>query len=132
MEFRTINDLNNIIKRNLYKISEKFDLIVAVPRSGFLPATMLSLYLNIPMTDLDNFLDGKIYSLGRTKVKDTWIKSIDEAKHILIVEDSSASGTSLNEVKERILISRGGAKCPVQRQMHLSCNFCNRTNQAVC
>lgn len=111
MEFRTIDDLNNIIKNNLYKLSDDIDLIVAIPRSGFLPATIISLYLNIPLTDFDNFLNEKIYGIGTTKIKPGWITELSEARKILIVEDSSISGKSLEEAKQKLEKSKYKDKC---------------------
>lgn len=103
MKFKTIQDLNSIIKENIYKLANNnIDLIVGVPRSGMLPATIISLYLNLPLTDIDGLLNNKIYNLGNTKVKENWIKSIDEARNILIVEDSSASGNSIKELRDKL------------------------------
>lgn len=112
--FRTIEDLNRIIKSNIYKIQkEQFDLVVAVPRSGFLPASIIALYLNLPLTDFDSLLENKIFSIGKTKTKDNWIKNLDEAKKILIVEDSSASGNSLKELNEKLKNSSLASKCKI-------------------
>ena len=113
MNFRTINDLNNIIKNNIYKLPNDIDLVVAIPRSGFLPATIISLYLNIPLTDFDSFLNEKIYNNGSTKIKENWINDITEARKILIVEDSSASGKSLIKVQEKLKQSNYKEKCEI-------------------
>lgn len=102
MNFKTVNDLNSTIYKNIYKIPKNVDLIVGVPRSGMLVASILSLYLNVPMTDFQSMLDERIYESGRTKIKQDWISDISEAKKILIVEDSSSTGTSLIEVKEKL------------------------------
>ena len=64
MNYRNIKDLNNIILQKLSIIPRDFDLIVGVPRSGMLPANLLSLYLNRPYTDIDSFLNGHIYKAG--------------------------------------------------------------------
>ena len=69
MNFRTYEDLSRIISNNLYKIPSDVDLVVGIPRSGLMVATMISLYLNLPLTDVDNFLEGKLISTGGTKVK---------------------------------------------------------------
>ena len=64
MNYRNISDLNNMILQNLSIIPRDFDLIVGVPRSGMLPANLLSLYLNKPYTDIHSFLNGHIYKAG--------------------------------------------------------------------
>lgn len=101
MNFRTISDLNNIINKNLYKIPRDIDLVVGVPRSGMLVANIISLCLNLPLTDIDSLIKGNIFESGKTKKKQ-WISEVSEARKILIVEDSSSSGTSLYEVKKKL------------------------------
>ncbi len=73
-------------------------MIVGVPRSGMLPANLLSLYLNRPYTDIHSFLNGHIYKAGaRSQFFD-----ISEFKKILVVDDSIASGSAMVEVKESL------------------------------
>ena len=98
MNYRNITDLNNIILQRLHIIPRDFDLIVGVPRSGMLPANLLSLYLNKPYTDIHSFLNGHIYKAGaRGQFFD-----VKEFKNILVVDDSIASGSALNECKESL------------------------------
>jgi len=98
MNYRNITDLNNIILKRLHIIPRDFDLIVGVPRSGMLPANLLSLYLNRPYTDIHSFLNGHIYKAGaRSQFFD-----ISEFKNILVVDDSIASGSAMLEVKESL------------------------------
>ena len=94
MEFRSINDLNKLIQKNLYKF-QNIDLIVGVPRSGMLPANLLALYLNRPLTDIDSFLEGKIYSHGY-RIENT------NYKNVLIVDDSINSGRELSNTKLKL------------------------------
>ena len=102
MNFKTINDLNNTINVNLYKIPKKIDLVVGVPRSGLFVANIIALYLNLPLADLDSFLNKKMFSCGKTRKKDNWISKITKETNALIVEDSSISGNSLYELKEKL------------------------------
>ena len=102
MNFKTIKDLNMLINKNLHNIPNDVDLIVGVPRSGLFVASLLSLYLNLPVSDVDSMLNNSIFNRGKTKIKDNWIKSIDEARKILIVEDSSLSGKSLKELRKKL------------------------------
>lgn len=98
MNYRNITDLNNIILKRLNIVPRDFDLIVGVPRSGMLPANLLSLYLNKPYTDIHSFLNGHIYKAGaRSQFFD-----ISEFKKILVVDDSIASGSAMLEVKESL------------------------------
>jgi len=98
MNYRNIRDLNNVILKNLSIIPRNFDLIVGVPRSGMLPANLLSLYLNRPYTDIHSFMNGHIYKAGaRGQFFD-----IKQFKKILVVDDSVASGAALQECKENL------------------------------
>jgi len=99
MNYRNIKDLNNIILQKLSIIPRDFDLIVGVPRSGMLPANLLSLYLNRPYTDIDSFLNGHIYKAG---ARSQFFDSEVAHKKVLVVEDSIASGSAMKEVKESL------------------------------
>ena len=68
MHYRSVADLNEDIKANLHKIPEDVTLIVGVPRSGMLAANLIALYLNIPLTDIDNFIAGAAAMDERTRV----------------------------------------------------------------
>jgi uncharacterized HAD superfamily protein/hypoxanthine phosphoribosyltransferase len=98
MNYRNIRDLNDTILKKLSIIPRDFDLIVGVPRSGMLPANLLSLYLNRPYTDIHSFMNGHIYKAGaRGQFFD-----IKQFKKILVVDDSVASGAALQECKENL------------------------------
>lgn len=100
MNYRNIKDLNNIILKRLSIIPRDFDLIVGVPRSGMLPANLLSLYLNRPYTDIDSFLNGHIYKAG---ARSQFFEGGDgEHKKVLVVDDSIASGSAMLECKEKL------------------------------
>lgn len=99
MNFRTYADLNDTILKNLEKIPSDIDIIVGIPRSGMLVANIIALYLNLPLTDIESFLGGNIYSAGKTRERQ-WIRTIDDARSILLVDDSVDTGRSLMEAKE--------------------------------
>lgn len=98
MQYRSIADLSNIIRSNLSKVHNLgIDLIVGIPRSGMLPANMLALYLNIPMTDIDSFANGVIYQSGeRGKLISPNIKNV------LVIDDSISSGSALAKAKSKL------------------------------
>lgn len=102
MNFRTIGNLNSVIYKNLQKIPQDIDLIVGIPRSGMLAGSILSLLLNLPLTDFNSLLNGELFQSGRTKRKVEWISDISEARKILIVEDSSSTGKSISEAREKL------------------------------
>jgi orotate phosphoribosyltransferase len=99
MNYKSFADLSQDIKFNLHKIPRDVSLIVGIPRSGLLAANLLAVYLNLPLTDIDSFVNRKILSSGfRGK---GYEKDAFNGK-ILIVDDSIYSGKALNLVKEKL------------------------------
>lgn len=108
MQYRSISDLNEAIVLNLGRIPRDIDLVVGVPRSGLLAANLLSLAMNIPLTDLDSFLDGREYSSGTTKpVRRS--HDLSQRRRVLILDDSISSGNAMREVRQRISRADVGA-----------------------
>lgn len=103
MNFKTYEDLTKCLMSNLYKIPRDIDLIVGIPRSGTMVANILALYLNLPFTDLDNFVEGRGIKTGTTRKCHGWIRSISEAGHVLIVDDSVSSGQAVKEAKKLLI-----------------------------
>lgn len=103
INFKSIDDLNRDILKNIHKIPKNVNLIVGVPRSGMLPANLIALYLNLPYTDLDSFIDGRIYGCG---FRGTFIKE-QKCKTILIVDDSICTGFALAKTKEKLKNVKG-------------------------
>src|SRR5262247_1884166 len=101
MHYRSVADLNATIVKGLHQLPRDFDLIVGVPRSGMLAASMLSLAANIPMTDLDSFVDGRTYSSGFTKLRPT-IRSGSDVGKVLVLDDSINEGTAMRAAREKI------------------------------
>lgn len=103
MNFKSIQDLNNDISKNISQLkSESFELVVGIPRSGMLPASIIALKLNLPLMTLTEFLINSSVSHGRTRKPSSSIKSAHSARKILIIDDSINSGDSIREVKERV------------------------------
>lgn len=96
--YRSVSDLSKSILKNICKIPNNIDLVVGIPRSGMLPANLISLYLNKPYTDINSFLEGKIYACGD---RGKFIKKT-EIKNILVVDDSIAHGYAINRAKEQL------------------------------
>jgi len=100
MNYRSIEDLNHSITSSLSKIPVGTDLIVGVPRSGLLVANLLALHLNLPFTDVEGFMNGRILQTGyRLK---NYIKPFAEYRKVIVIEDSVWSGRSIDEVKKSL------------------------------
>lgn len=98
MQYRTLADLSNLVRNNIYKIPHDIDLVVGIPRSGMLPANMIALFLNKRLTDIDSFVEGRIFISGeRSKfIKDAVIKKV------LVVDDSVNSGSAMLKAKDKL------------------------------
>uniref|UniRef100_UPI00140B45FB phosphoribosyltransferase family protein n=1 Tax=Enterocloster aldenensis TaxID=358742 RepID=UPI00140B45FB len=102
MVFKTIADLNKSILENLYRIPNSVDIVIGVPRSGMLVASMISVYINKPLLDISSFCEGKVGFGGNMKKHDNWKENYEDISMVLIVEDSVNSGKSLLEIKQRL------------------------------
>lgn len=98
IHYKSISDLNSSIIGNLYKFPHDVDLIVGVPRSGMLPANLLALYLNKPYTDIDSFIEGRIYGCGDRGI---FIENKNN-KNIIVIDDSVCTGKALAKTKSKI------------------------------
>lgn len=99
MNFITFEQFSECIYKNIYKIPRDIDLIIGIPRSGTLAANLLALYINLPYTDINSFMSRMPLKSGNTRKCRSWIGSIEEAKHILVVDDSISSGRAMKEAK---------------------------------
>ena len=101
MYYRSISDMNATILKAMHRLPRDLDLIVGVPRSGLLAANLLALAGNVRMTDLDSYLDGRVYSSGTTKAHSLRPETSGPRK-VLILDDSINSGNSMQTVRARI------------------------------
>ena len=98
MNYRSVADLDADIKRWLPALPRDIDLVVGVPRSGLLAGTILSLHLNVPLTDLDGFLESRVLATGARLDADP-----DETpKRVLVLDDSVLTGSAMSEARARI------------------------------
>ena len=101
MQYRSLADLNRDVLRLLTRIPRDVDLIVGVPRSGLLAANLFALYLNLPLADVDGFLEGRTLASGRrATARDP--ASPQTYRSALVVDDSVSSGKQLRRIKDRI------------------------------
>ncbi|MBK7663922.1 MAG: phosphoribosyltransferase [Sterolibacteriaceae bacterium] len=88
---------------NLYRLPGDVDLVVGVPRSGLLVANVIALMLNLPLATVRDLLDNRPLNVGRTrKCARNALVFPAEAKHVLVVDDSVASGGSMAHARGQI------------------------------
>lgn len=102
MNYRSLADLNDTIVQNLHRLPCDIDLVVGIPRSGLLAANLFSLITNIPLTDLDSFIEGRIYTSGTTKRHAGLERGIADMRRILILDDSISGGNAMRAARQRL------------------------------
>jgi uncharacterized HAD superfamily protein len=90
------------IRRQLHLVPSTVDLVVGIPRSGMIPAYQIGLFLNRHVTDLESFLLDRDLGHGSTRRPAFALASPRQARHVLLVDDSIATGASLQRALERI------------------------------
>ncbi|MEX0779717.1 MAG: phosphoribosyltransferase family protein [Balneolales bacterium] len=100
MKYKSFADLSDDIYANIQKIPASVDLIVGIPRSGLMAGNLIANTLNLPIIDLDGFINNREIKYGETHK--TIINYPKEANHVLIVDDTIDSGRSLNNAKDDI------------------------------
>ena len=101
INFRSIADLDADILAGIPRLPDRIDLVVGIPRSGMLAASILALHLNCALTDVDGFTNGRIFSRGHSRMalSNGIISSVEDAASILVLDDSVYSGKEMEKVR---------------------------------
>lgn len=110
LHFRSIPDLVRAITENLHKVPADIDLVVGVPRSGLMAASILALELNLPLTYVDGFIAGEVFQSGITRITRPQLRDARESRHVLLLDDSVLSGQSILEAQKQLLQGCPGIK----------------------
>ena len=102
MQFRSYSDLARAVSSNLSRVPSDVDLIVGIPRSGLIPASVVSLGLNLPMTDIEGLLAGRLAVTRLTRRIGCGALAVRDCSHALVLDDSIYTGSTLAVIKERI------------------------------
>jgi orotate phosphoribosyltransferase len=105
MKYRSVADLDQDIVSWLPKLPADLDLIVGIPRSGLLAASLLALHLNLPMTDVVGLAEGRLLQSGSRYSGDV-TDLLDEPRNVLVVDDSVLLGRQLQLVKAQLQAAR--------------------------
>jgi orotate phosphoribosyltransferase len=101
VNYRSLSDLNHTLVAGLWELPSDVRLVAGVPRSGMIPAALLSLYLDVPLTDTQSLLEGRVLGTGyRFTNKDE--QGLPPGSRVLIVDDSILSGQEM--VRQRTLL----------------------------
>lgn len=102
MHFRSYADLARLLVETSDRIRGSFDLVVGIPRSGMVPASMIALMHNKPVAELDGFLAGHVMGRGQTRALEGWSPSADDYRRILVVDDTVNTGGSIQRARARL------------------------------
>jgi orotate phosphoribosyltransferase len=105
MRYRSVADLDDDIVEWLPRLPRDLELIVGIPRSGLLAANLLALHLNLPMTDVEGLIAGRVPQPGPRYAAGV-AGLLDKPANILVVDDSVLLGAQLEAVKKRITAAR--------------------------
>lgn len=102
MRFINHHDTALALIHHRRKLPRQIDLVVGVPRSGMIPASMLATQLNAPLVDVDGLLAGRIYRHGSTKRAPDLDKAMSEDRTVVIIDDTVGSGRAIRELRQAI------------------------------
>jgi orotate phosphoribosyltransferase len=97
LNFRSIEHLNLAIVNKLDKIrSLNIDLVVGIPRSGMLPASLIATHLQLPFVDVDGYNSNRWYIRNKKVTVPSDIPS--NPLRVLLVDDSINTGNAMRNV----------------------------------
>jgi orotate phosphoribosyltransferase len=102
MNYRSVATLNKQTIEWIPELPKDIDVIVGIPRSGMLVANLLSLYLNVPFTDVEGLLNSRIISVGKRCPIADQKAFLTKKRKVLVIDDSLLRGTQIKIVKEAI------------------------------
>jgi len=99
--FRSMEHTFSLIRRNIHRISGKFDCIVGIPRSGLFFANYIALLLNLPLLSLNEV--GAV-DFGRLKASrsDASMANGSSPRRVLVVDDSVNTGGAIQRAQSRL------------------------------
>ena len=106
MYFKNIKDLSDDIDAWIPRLPAGIECVVGIPRSGILPAAILSLRMNLPLADLGGFLDGRLVGAGRRLSHAVGDDFLTVKRKVLVLDDCISSGQSMRAVKEKVDAAR--------------------------
>jgi len=103
VNYRSIADLAQCIRDNLGRFPGDVDLVVGIPRSGLLAASIIGLNLNLRVTDFESYVaDTPLPGSNTRSLRGEQFNLPSAARHVLVVDDSINTGASLRRVRDRV------------------------------
>lgn len=103
MNYRSLSHLSQLSNECAGKVPCDVDLIIGIPRSGMLVASIVALKQNLPLTDLYSFLRNDDLKKGSTRTyKHADLVKPRDAKKVLLVDDSISTAKSMRAAVEQV------------------------------
>ncbi|AOG03250.1 phosphoribosyltransferase family protein [Bosea sp. RAC05] len=106
MNYRSVSDLSLLIARNMDRLPRDIDVVVGIPRSGLMVASLIALATNRPMADVAGFCEGRLLASGHTRRHAGLDVEAGVVRRILLIDDSIDTGTSLTQAQRAIAAAR--------------------------
>jgi uncharacterized HAD superfamily protein len=95
LNVRSIADLNRAVVANLHRLDRRrFDVVVGIPRSGMIPASIIATALQMPLADVTGYVAGIVH--GRSG------KPVTGGERVLLVDDTVNHGRAMARAVEQI------------------------------
>lgn len=89
LSIKTVSDMAQVIAQNLWRFDRSaYDVVIGIPRSGILPASIISTFLQLPLADPIGFSHGIIYGRSGNTVR--------PGKRVLLVDDTVNKGGAMS------------------------------------
>ncbi len=95
MNYCSLSDLSRDIWSNCHRIPRNVDLVIGIPRSGLMSASLIALALNLPLADVEGFANGRLIASGTSRRRAALDLQFEDVRHALLVDDSISSGGSM-------------------------------------
>lgn len=100
MNWRSVADLTRLCAEQFPRArAARADVVVGIPRSGMLPASLMALALDLPLATVDEFCAGR-------GARRNHVESSQRARSVLLVDDSCNSGKAMLNATAAMLSAR--------------------------
>jgi len=102
MHYRSIDDLNRDMKHWLLRLPQDIEVVAGLPRSGMLAANMLVLHMNLPLTDVEGLIEGRILMSGPRCAVQAAGDFLQTPRKVLVLDDCVFTGKQIENARCRI------------------------------
>jgi len=102
MHYRSIDDLNRDVKNWLLRLPEDIEIVAGLPRSGMLAANMLALHMNLPLTDVQGIIEGRVLMSGPRCAVQADADFLATPRKVMVLDDCVFTGKQVENAKRRI------------------------------